>query len=385
MRNAVSRKRCARVCDDSSSSSKTSESGRKEIVVPVSPLAAFPTSSTLRRRLPARELLAIDLALAPDLGDQPLGESVHDRDAHPVEAAGDLVPLAAELSAGVKLGQDDRERRQSLVFHDAHRDAGAPVADGDGVVRMEANLDALVSPRERLVDGVVDHLVDEMVEPARTRRADVHPRSQANRLEALENGDVLGVVTGFCHKKSLLTGYFCLKLSLSERPVVRASLRTCQTGRGGPRDNLSEGADRRCSRRSPAPPRRPARTELAQVVRRPRQSSAPGSGRRPGAKRRRGGAAASSRSPSRARTVPSRWVSSNAQALELVATWSVPSRPIRAGQALAAMAAPTAAGQAATTSVIAPPGPSWPSSRRSSGRCDSRLMPPPPRSRSPSA
>ena len=56
---------------------------------------------------------------------------------------------------------------------------------------------ALVSARERLVDRVVDDLVDEVVEASRARRADVHARAQADRLEALENGDVLGGICCF--------------------------------------------------------------------------------------------------------------------------------------------------------------------------------------------
>src|ERR1035441_7720713 len=47
---------------------------------------------------------------------------------------------------------------------------------------------------ERLVDGVVHHLVDEVVEAHDPGRADVHAGALANRLEALEDSDVLGVV-----------------------------------------------------------------------------------------------------------------------------------------------------------------------------------------------
>src|SRR6188472_2889680 len=47
---------------------------------------------------------------------------------------------------------------------------------------------------QRLVDRVVDDLVDEVVQAAYAGRADVHPRALAHRLEALEDGDVLGVV-----------------------------------------------------------------------------------------------------------------------------------------------------------------------------------------------
>src|SRR5260370_321752 len=75
---------------------------------------------------------------------------------------------------------------------------------------MERYLDPVVSPGERLVDAVVDHLVHEMVEAARAGRADVHARPQADRLEGLEHGDVLGRIRGLTHGKrpanSLLAG-----------------------------------------------------------------------------------------------------------------------------------------------------------------------------------
>ena len=55
-------------------------------------------------------------------------------------------------------------------------------------------LTAVAVAGERLVDRVVDHLVDEVVQPAGAGRADVHPGPLADRLEALEDGDVLGAV-----------------------------------------------------------------------------------------------------------------------------------------------------------------------------------------------
>jgi len=61
---------------------------------------------------------------------------------------------------------------------------------------MHTHLDAVVSARERLVDGVVDDLVDEVMEPSRTGRADVHARPFADRLQALQDLDVLGGVAG---------------------------------------------------------------------------------------------------------------------------------------------------------------------------------------------
>ena len=48
---------------------------------------------------------------------------------------------------------------------------------------------------QRLVDRVVDDLVDEMVQTTLARGPDVHTRTLAHRLEPLEHSDVLGVVT----------------------------------------------------------------------------------------------------------------------------------------------------------------------------------------------
>src|SRR5205823_13577863 len=46
-----------------------------------------------------------------------------------------------------------------------------------------------------LVNRVVNNLVNKMVQPARTRRSDVHAGTPAHRLQSLQNGDVLHVVT----------------------------------------------------------------------------------------------------------------------------------------------------------------------------------------------
>jgi hypothetical protein len=74
--------------------------------------------------------LAEDAAVAAHLGGQRLGQRVHDADADPVQAAGDLVALAAELPAGVEHREDDLERALSpLVGHGGDRDAAAVVGD----------------------------------------------------------------------------------------------------------------------------------------------------------------------------------------------------------------------------------------------------------------
>ena len=74
------------------------------------------------------------------------------------------------------------------------RDAAAVVDDGDEVVRLDACDDCVADARQRLVDGVVDDLVIEVVQAALIGAADVHAGALANRLQPFEDLDRAGVV-----------------------------------------------------------------------------------------------------------------------------------------------------------------------------------------------
>ena len=151
----------------------------------------------LGHRFAALVVLRPDEAVGGDLQVEALGEGVDDRDADAVQAAGDLVAAAVpELAAGVEDGEDDLGRGALLFLHDPDRDAAAVVVDRAAVVRMQDDPDAVAVAGERLVDGVVDDLVDEVMETPRTGRADVHAGTFADRFQSLEDGDVGGAVGG---------------------------------------------------------------------------------------------------------------------------------------------------------------------------------------------
>ena len=71
----------------------------------------------------------------------------------------------------------------------------------DAVVRVDRDDDLGGAAGHRLVHGVVDDLVDEVVHPARAGGADVHPRAEPDVLDALEDLDVMCVV-GVCSSPS---------------------------------------------------------------------------------------------------------------------------------------------------------------------------------------
>ena len=179
-RNASSRRRCASVSKLKSVVSKISASGLNVIF----------RAALLRRagdfevagRLAALVFLLVDLAVAPDFQVELLRQRVDHRDADAVEAAGDLVAVVVELAAGVQHGEHDFGRRLA-VRHVVDGDAAAVVDHRHRVVDVDRDVDLIAEARQRLVDGVVDDFVDQVVQPGRSGRADVHRRPLANGLE----------------------------------------------------------------------------------------------------------------------------------------------------------------------------------------------------------
>ncbi len=121
----------------------------------------------------------------------------------PWRPAGRGVRAAAELPARVELGHDHLDAAQSRLGLRVHGDAAAGVADLDGVVGMEDDLDPRAVPPERLVHRVVDDLPEAVHEPAGVRGPDVHAGALAHGLEPLEDAEVTRGVVGGCHQVSL--------------------------------------------------------------------------------------------------------------------------------------------------------------------------------------
>ena len=141
----------------------------------------------------ATEVHLPGVPVAPDLHVELLAQRVHAAHAHAVQPAGNLIGRRVELAAGVQLGQHHLHRRHLLAvgqIHHVHRNAAPVVDHGDRVVHVDHDVDLFGVPGQRLVHGVVHHLVDQVVQPHLAGRANVHGRPQANRLQAFQNLDV---------------------------------------------------------------------------------------------------------------------------------------------------------------------------------------------------
>ena len=138
-------------------------------------------------------------AAAPDGQLQPGRKRVHHRYAHAVQAARDLVGILVEFAACMKLGHDDLGGRHALFMVDLGRDAAAIVIDGYGAIGVERHGNEVRPPRERLVDGVVHHLVNHVVQArAVVGIADIHARPLADRIEALQDLNAVRAIGFHC-------------------------------------------------------------------------------------------------------------------------------------------------------------------------------------------
>jgi hypothetical protein len=116
-----------------------------------------------------------------------------------VEAAGDLVAVAAELAPRVQHREDDLDGALTLVRPRRvriDRDAPPVVLDAAPTVGQERDVDAGCIAGHGFVDGVVDDLPHEVVQPGQARGTDVHSGPLADRFEAFQDLDVLGAVVG---------------------------------------------------------------------------------------------------------------------------------------------------------------------------------------------
>ena len=106
-----------------------------------------------------------------------------------MQAARNLVGILVEFAAGMELGHDDFGRRNAFAVVDVDGNAAAVVAHRHRTVGVERHLTGGMAG-QRLVDGVVDDLVDHVMQAgAVVGVADIHAGTLADGIEPLQNPD----------------------------------------------------------------------------------------------------------------------------------------------------------------------------------------------------
>src|SRR3989449_3607925 len=125
-----------------------------------------------------------------------LAQTVDDGESDAVEAAGDAVHLVFELAARVHPRQDKFDTGNAVFRVEVDWNPPAVVGDGHAPVLIQRDLDFLTKAGHGFVDRIVDDFMREVVQAPVVNRPDIHRRPLSDRLEALQNLDLLGVVGG---------------------------------------------------------------------------------------------------------------------------------------------------------------------------------------------
>ena len=131
-------------------------------------------------------LLLMHLAFAIDRQDQVFGQRIDHRHADAVQAAGNLVGVVVELTAGMQHGHDDLGCRAALFRVHIDRDSAAVVGDRHRLVGVDRYRDDRTVAGQGLVDRVVDDLENHVVQTGPVIGVtDVHSGAFPDGLEAL--------------------------------------------------------------------------------------------------------------------------------------------------------------------------------------------------------
>ena len=77
-----------------------------------------------------------------------------------------------------------------------NRDPPAVVDHSYAIVDVDRNLDLVAESRQGLIDGVIHHLIDQMMQSSFRGVSDIHSGSLSDRFQTLEDFNIVGLIIG---------------------------------------------------------------------------------------------------------------------------------------------------------------------------------------------
>ncbi len=128
----------------------------------------------------------MDLALAGNFHRKPLGHRVDALGAHPVRASGIGVTSLPILAAGVQRRQHQFDARNLVFGMKVNWNPAPVVADGNGAIHVDGDVNVIAVAGQVLIHGVVKHFRHAVVQGPFVGAADVHARLLADSFEPLQ-------------------------------------------------------------------------------------------------------------------------------------------------------------------------------------------------------
>ncbi len=134
-----------------------------------------------------------------------------------------FIGIAAEFAARVKGAKDHFKRGFAGKFRMwINRDAAPVVADRDGVIRVQLDLDPVGMARHRFVHGVVENFGDKMMQRAFIGAADIHTGALSDGFEPFQYLDRGRIIVGRFVPGEEVFGHVCCSVFVALRHYGRA-------------------------------------------------------------------------------------------------------------------------------------------------------------------
>ena len=138
------------------------------------------------------ELHVMLLAIATHCQFELLGQGIHARHAHAMQAAGHFVRILVKLAASMQLGHHNLgSATLGLMFvvpFDTGRDTATIVCNRDGIIGVNGDVNFGAVTCQRFINGVVEHLEHQMMQAGAIGGVtDIHAGTLADSFQALKN------------------------------------------------------------------------------------------------------------------------------------------------------------------------------------------------------
>ena len=127
-------------------------------------------------------ILAVDSTLTVHLHVHLLRERIHTTHTYTVETTGYLVTILVELTTGVEHGHNNFQRTLMLLRMHIYRNTTTVILNGNGVILVDMNGYLITETGECLINGVIHHFINQVVQTLKRYIADIHRRTFTHRL-----------------------------------------------------------------------------------------------------------------------------------------------------------------------------------------------------------
>ena len=138
--------------------------------------------------------LPVDFSVALYLGHGSHAQGIDHRNTDTMETAGNLVGGMVELATGMEGGHDQFQGRHIFRRMHIHRNTATVILNRDRIILVDNNAYLRAVACKGLIYGVVDHLVDQMMQTLDTGIADIHGWSFTNSFKPIKNLDLFRTI-----------------------------------------------------------------------------------------------------------------------------------------------------------------------------------------------